>query len=159
MSVIGIISNSNNIIELENKFKNELNEKNIIGINEKSLKNFIHIKFDIIVIYNEMENTKVLKEIIKNSKYLIINTDFKENLSLLDDEINSSVITFGFNSKSTITIVSNENEEIILDVQREIENYNGKKIECQEVKIDNNCGKSHIYEEVSMKILTFLAKI
>ena len=44
MSVVGIITNSNNIIELEKKL-------NIIGINEKSIENMKNVKFDIIIIY------------------------------------------------------------------------------------------------------------
>lgn len=159
MAVIGIISNSNNIIEKESKIKKQVNEENIIIIKEEALDNIKNIKFDIIVIFEEMKNTDKVKEIIKYSKCLIINTDFKENLKLLDNNIDGYVITFGFNSKSTITIVSNENEEIILEIQREIENLFGKKIECQEIKLNNNCGKNQIYEEISMKILTFLVKI
>ena len=68
------------------------------------------------------------------------------------------VITFGFNSRATITIISNENDEIILDLQREIENLNKEKIESQEIKLENNFNKNRIYEEISMKILTFLVK-
>ncbi len=154
MSVIGIILNSNNIIEKENK----LLDKNLIIINEDVANNFKNIKFDILIISEEMNKIEEIKEIVKNTKFLILNTDFKENLKLLDD-IKASVITFGFNSKSTITIVSNENEEIILEIQREIENLVGKKVECQEIKLDNNYGKMQIYNEISMKILEILLKI
>ena len=40
MSVVGIITNSSNIIELENKL-------NIIVINEKSIENMKNVKFEI----------------------------------------------------------------------------------------------------------------
>ncbi len=159
MPVIGIISNSNNIIEKESKIKKQLNEENLVVINENALANIKNIKFDIILIYEEMKKIDQVKEIIKHTKYLIINTDYKKNLLLLDEEIECSVITFGFSPKATITIVSNENEEIILEVQREISNIYGQKIECQEIKLNNNHGKNQIYEEISMKILTFLVKI
>ena len=49
-------------------------------------------------------------------------------------------------------------DEIILDLQREIENLEKKKIESQEIKLENNFNKNRIYEEISMKILTFLVK-
>lgn len=159
MAVIGIISNSNNIIEKENKIKKELNEKNIIVINEAALDNIKNIKFDIIVIYEEMKRTEKVKEIIKESKYIILNTDFKENINLLDEDIEGMVITIGYNSKSTITIVSNENEEIILEIQREIKGLFGEKIDCQEIKLKNKSEKNNIYEEISMKILAILLKI
>lgn len=159
MAVVGIISNSNNIIEKENKIQNDLNEKNIILINEDSLENVKSIKFDVIVIYEEMKKTDKVKEILKCSKNIIINTDFKYNIKLLDDNVEGVVITFGFNSKSTITIVSNENEEIILEIQREFKRLSNEKIECQEIKLKNKYGKSNIYEVIAMKILTFLLKI
>ena len=50
MSVIGIILNSNNIIEKENK----LLDKNLIIINEDVANNFKNIKFDILIISEEM---------------------------------------------------------------------------------------------------------
>ncbi len=159
MAVIGIISNSNNIIEKENEIKREINQKNIIIISEEALNNIKNIKFDIIIIFEEMTKIEKVKKIIKESKYVVINTDFKENLKLLDEDIEGFVITFGFNQKATITIISNENEEIILELQREITNLEGKKIECQEIKLERKYGKKRLYEEISMKILTILAKI
>ena len=63
-----------------------------------------------------------------------------------------------FNSRATITIISNENDQIILDLQREIEALDKRKIETQEIKIENNFRKKRLYEEISMKILTFLVK-
>lgn len=159
MAVIGIITNLNNIMELENKIKkSNIREKNIIIINEESIENMKNVKFDILIISEEAKENDKLKQIINSSKYLIINTDFKENIKLIDEQIDGYVITFGFNSKATITIVSNENEEIILEVQREIENIYKEKIECQEIKMENNYGKNQIYLEISMKILTFLIK-
>ena len=159
MAVIGIISNANNIIEKENKIKKELNEKNIIVINKVDIDKNKNIKFDIIVIYEEMKRTEKVKEIIKESKYIILNTDFKENINLLDENIEGMVITIGYNSKSTITIISNENEEIILEIQREIKGLFGEKIDCQEIKLKNKSEKNNIYEEISMKILAILLKI
>ena len=45
------------------------------------------------------------------------------------------VITFGFNSKSTITISSVKDDKIIVCIQREIEKLNGEILESQEKKI------------------------
>lgn len=159
MAVIGIITKSNNIIEIEKALeKYDITEKNIIIISEDTIENIRNVKFDIIVIFEQIEDTKILKKIIESSKYLIINSDYKENLKLFDTRTNQSVITYGFNSSATITIISNENEQIILDLQREIEALDKHKIESQEIKLENNFGKKRIYEEISMKILTFLVK-
>lgn len=160
MAVIGIITNLNNIMELEKKIKkSSINEKNIIIINEDSIENIKNVKFDVLLIFEAIKENVNVRQIINTSKYLVINTDFKENIKLLNKKDCGYVITFGFNSKSTITIISNENEEIILEVQREIKNVKDEKIECQEIKLKNNYGKSQIYLEVSMKILTLLTKI
>lgn len=154
MSVVGIITNSSNIIELEKKL-------NIIVINEKSIENMKNVKFDIVIIYQETKQNENIKQLISTCKYLVINTDIKENLKLLEgiDLSETTIITYGFNRKSSITIVSNENDEIILEIQREINNLKGEKIECQEIKLQNNLEKNHIYLAISLKILEILEKI
>lgn len=154
MSVVGIITNSSNIIELENKL-------NIIVINEKSIENMKNVKFDIVIIYQETKQNENIKQLISTCKYLVINTDIKENLKLLEgiDISETTIITYGFNRKSSITIVSNENDEIILEIQREINNLKGEKIECQEIKLQNNLEKNHIYLAISLKILEILKEI
>lgn len=159
MAVIGIITKSNNIIEIEKTLeKYGIHEKNIVIITKHTIENIKNVKFDIIIIFDQIEDDDILKKVLDSSKYLIINTDFKENMKLLDMAENQYVITFGFNSRATITIISNENDEIILDLQREIENLDKEKIESQEIKLENNFNKNRIYEEISMKILTFLVK-
>lgn len=159
MAVIGIITKSNNIIEIEKTLeKYGIHEKNIVIITKHTIENIKNVKFDIIIIFDQIEDDDILKKVLDSSKYLIINTDFKENMKLLDMAEDQYVITFGFNSRATITIISNENDEIILDLQREIENLDKEKIESQEIKLENNFNKNRIYEEISMKILTFLVK-
>ncbi len=159
MAVIGIITKSNNINEIEKTLeKYGIHEKNIVIITKHTIENIKNVKFDIIIIFDQIEDDNILKKVLDSSKYLIINTDFKENVKLLNMAEDQYVITFGFNSRATITIISNENDEIILDLQREIENLNKEKIESQEIKLENNFNKNRIYEEISMKILTFLVK-
>lgn len=159
MAVIGIITKSNNINEIEKTLeKYSIHEKNIVIITKHTIENIKNVKFDIIIIFDQIEDGDILKKVLDSSKYLIINTDFKGNVKLLNMAEDQYVITFGFNSRATITIISNENDEIILDLQREIENLNKEKIESQEIKLENNFNKNRIYEEISMKILTFLVK-
>ena len=74
---------------------------------------------------------------INNSKYLVINTDIKYDLKILD-KININVITYGFNSKTTITASSINEESILVCIQRNIKNINGKLIEQQDRKFDIN---------------------
>ena len=159
MPVIGIISKNENIIEIEeNLIKYGINEKNIIIINEQNIANVCNVKFDILIIYEEITTTNVLKDIINNTKFIILNNDFKNNL-VLDNNYEVYVITYGFNSKSTIMIISNENDEIILEIQREIEDLQKRKIDVQEIKVEKKLSKKHIYEEIAFKILTILLKL
>ena len=114
MAVIGIITKSSNIMEIEKALKKyNIKEKNIIIISEETIENIKNVKFDIIVIFDQIENSSTIKHIIESSKYLIINSDYKENLKLIDTRENQYVITYGFNSRATITIISNENDQII----------------------------------------------
>lgn len=159
MAVIGIITNNKNIIEIEKTIKKyKMNEQNIIIITKQTIENIKNVKFDVVVIYEEFEENDIIKNVLDSCKYVIINTDFKNNIKLLDVIEKQYVITFGFNSKATINISSNENDIIILDLQREIENLKRKKIESQEIKLENNFSKKRLYEEISVKILTFLVK-
>ena len=87
MSIIGIITNSNNIIELQNK-------NNLILINDKTIENMKNIKFDVIVIYEEIKQNEKVKKLINNSKYLIVSTDFKNNKELINENYSYEIATF-----------------------------------------------------------------
>lgn len=139
MPFIGIISeeNTENCIRREILDKLQLNESNVLFIKEKSIENIKNIKFETIIIAREFKKQEMLKNILKNVRYLIINSDIESNLYLLEN-INTSVITYGFNTKATITASSVEKEEMLLCIQRTLKDKNGKDIEPQEVKVDIN---------------------
>ena len=139
MPFIGIISeeNTENCIRREILDKLQLNESNVLFIKEKSIENIKNIKFETIIIAREFKKQEMLKNILKNVRYLIINSDIESNLNLLEN-INTSVITYGFNTKATITASSVEKEEMLLCIQRTLQNKNGKDIEPQEIKIAIN---------------------
>ena len=83
----------------------------------------------------------------------------KVTKKVLTEENIKKVITYGFNTKATLTIISNENDDIILELQEDIQDIFDNKIERQEIKLKKKYGKKHIYEEIAMKILTILAKL
>ena len=98
------------------------------------------------------EEYKFMREIINKTKYILINSDEKIKIP---ENILIKIITFGFNSKSTIMISSVKENYIIISVQREIEKLNGDIIENQEKKIEiKQNKKSSIYNE----IINFLIK-
>ena len=73
--------------------------------------------------------------VLENVKYLIINCDVVKSFNVLND-IEINVITYGFNSKATITASSVGEEEILVCLQRNIINAKKQKVEPQEVKIE-----------------------
>ncbi len=121
---------------LENKLNSPTKEHTIITINDKSIENIKNIRFETILIMDlaKVENEKgALNELLKNSKYVILNADIETNLEEINN-IKLNIITFGFNSKSTITASSVE-EDFIICLQRKIININKEVIEPQEIEV------------------------
>lgn len=132
MSFIGIIGENHAKQQIDSEFKKE----NIIHINEKNIDNMKNIKFETILVLGKIAtNKEIVKKIITKAKYLIINSDREENLELIN-EIDVNVITYGFNSKSTITASSVNEDEMLICVQRRLEDRENNEIEPQEIKIE-----------------------
>ena len=111
-------------------------EHTVIAINDKSINNIKNIKFETILVMdlNKVKQEEIiLNEIFEKSKYLVINADMNETLEIVNN-MKLNIITFGFNSKSTITASSVE-ENFIICLQRKIININKKIIEPQEIEV------------------------
>ena len=138
MPLIGIIAKKNDVEEI----KRELKKDNIetFEITKESIKNIRNIKFEEIIIMKninfEKEEYKLISEIISKAQYLILNEDIDiDILSKINIQNPIKLVTFGFNSKSTITISSVTDENIVVCIQRDIEKVNKEMIECQEKQI------------------------
>ena len=122
MPFVGIISKENDSNFIKNAISKNSKESNfeIININRKSIENVKNVKFDILVICENIEkmikNSSYLEEIIKKADYIIVNSDIKENLSILRNA-EANIITYGFNAKATITISSIKEEKIIKETK------------------------------------------
>lgn len=137
MPFIGIIAEESkeNCIRRQIIERLSLRESSVLFIKEKSIENIKNIKFETILLDREFKNVEMLKILLKNVKYLVINSDIGCNLNLLDN-LEMTVITYGFNSKSTITASSVNEEEVLVCVQRNILDVKKRKIEPQEIKIE-----------------------
>ena len=131
MFFIGIITNQKNEIYVKNK----LNEENILFINDKNISNMKNIKFEAIVVDNKINNRSDLRKILSNTKYVILNSDIEFDLEVFK-ELNVTVITYGFNSKSTFTVSSLTENNIIICLQRIIFKPNGEEIEPEEYQLE-----------------------
>ena len=140
MAFIGIIADNKYESGLKRILEGRINTPNkehtIVVINDRSIENVKNIRFETILIMNlnkVEEKQELLKELFKNSKYLVINAYMESNLQFTED-MKLNVITFGFNSKSTITASSVE-ENFIICIQRNIIDINKKTLEPQEIEV------------------------
>ena len=147
MFFIGIITNQKN----ERYVKNELSQENVLFINDKTISNMKNIKFDAIVIDSKINNRNNLRKILSNTKYVILNSDIEIDLEVIKG-LDITIITYGFNSKSTFTVSSLTENNIIICLQRIIFKPNGKKVEPGEyrLKLDENTEK---YATIFTRIL------
>lgn len=152
MIFIGIVTDSkseNDIKQLLLK-NNALKENNVIFIKEKNIDNIKNVHFDTIVINRDFKKMFELNKILENAKNVIINMDVnQENTDI--NITNSNIITYGFNSKSSITISSVTDDDVLICVQRNIYN-NYEEIEVQEIKLEND-NKYNIYDLIIVLVL------
>lgn len=140
MPLVGIIAKKRDVEAIKKEIKG--NNVDVIEITKESIGNIKNIKFaEIIFMENinfEEKEYKYMNEIISKTQYLILNGDIGiDILNKIDIQKPIKFITFGFNSKSTITISSITDEKIIVCLQRDIEKLNKEILECQEKEIKN----------------------
>lgn len=119
------------------------NKYHIIFIKEKSIDNIKNIKFETIIINREFNDEDSLNKLIAKSKYIIVNEDIDMAISLLND-VSSNIITYGFNSKSTITMSSLTEDSILICVQRNILSKQNE-IEQQEISLSKEA-ETEVYD-------------
>lgn len=161
MAFIGVITSSKNeeVLKkaIEEILQSNTSNHNVIIINKENIDNMKNIKFNSIII-NKENNIKeskkiVLKQVLKNAKYLIINSDIYTRLDIIYN-LNITVITFGYNLKATLTASSVNDERILLCLQRNIVVDNKIKIEPKEIlaKVVEN----DVYTTMAVNIVRLL---
>ncbi len=145
MIFIGIVTDikSENYIKKIQNNNSVLKKYHIIFIRENSIDNIKNIKFETIIVNREFEDKDSLNKLIAKSEYVIVNEDIGTIIDLLKD-IKSNIITYGFNSKSTITMSSVTDDSIQVSVQRNIISKKSE-IEQQEISL-NKEAKSDVYD-------------
>lgn len=155
MVFIGIVTNSKSEEDITKllSLNKILKENNVIFIKESNIDNIKNVHFDTIVINSKFNKMDELTNLLSNSKNIIINMD--EEINFENDNIsNLNLITYGFNSKSSVTISSITEDEVLICVQRNICNNKGL-VEVQEIKIDNS-DNYNIYDLLVVLILFFM---
>lgn len=149
MTFVGVVTDGKDEEFIINNIESNLRDKSVkvISINNNSIDNIKNVKFETILIddvltndkrkesINSKEKRETLKEIIKNSKNIILNSDIVENLEMVKN-LNLSVITYGFNSKATVTMSSLDDDNMLVCLQRNIRDIDGTIIEQQELYVN-----------------------
>ena len=98
-----------------------------------------NVKFDAIIVVDSIEKIENkfcnFEEMCQNLKYLIINADIEIKTKIFS-KIKEYIITYGGNHTSTVSFSSITDETILISVQRNFENKNGKLIEVGEYNFE-----------------------
>lgn len=140
-------------------YKNKTND--IIGLSDDKINLIIfdfiprdynnlklwNVEFDVIVhSFMEQGQNDYINNLFKLCKYCIINSDDERSIEIIKNIEKGIAITYGFNSKSTLTISShtiNQDTEVNLCLQRNITPIYGDKMEPFEflIQIDSTENK------------------
>ena len=137
MSFIGMFAKQRETKQIKKEIETKDLKIEIIPINNKSIENVKNVKYDIIIIIDELEDLKdkekYITNTLKNSKYLILNSDIKFDIGIIKD-VNIRTITYGLNQKATITASSIGESDMIVCIQRAFKDINNNTIEQKEVR-------------------------
>jgi len=137
MSFVGVVANRRCFDNLKKKLVEELKDENInfIQINLRSIENVKNIKFETIIIEDNLEkfknNEKTLNQILSNTEYLIVNTDKNKE----ENEKLKNKITYGLNQNAIVTVSSISDIDTLIYWQKPIKNKNGDIIEIEEKRV------------------------
>ena len=137
MVLIGIVANKKSCELIKTEILKREKQINVIHITPLSLENMKNIKFETVIIEENLEKfekqKEKIKKICKESTYVIINTDLNPKY----DEIETkNLITCGINQNAIVTISSNSEDDILIFWQKSIENREGNIIEIEERRIN-----------------------
>lgn len=128
---------------------------NLIHITSQNIENMQNIKFDTLVVNQNLskwqDKLSYLDKIFKNLKYVVFNIDMNTSLDILLGK-SLSVITYGLNQKSTVTVSSITEDNILVALQRNLLNRDGDFIEVGEINMPVFAGEK-VYEVLICCIL------
>lgn len=153
MFFIGIITDKNSENNIKNIMEDKLDKNEIIFLNSNNIENFRNVKFDSIVINNKIEDKYILDKILEKSKYVLYNSDIKDNSRLSSNY--SNIISYGYNSKANVTISSVTDDNYLIYVQNNIKGYN-KIIGIQEIRFEKNKKNINVYDGMIATIIDII---
>lgn len=155
MAFIGILTDSSHEPYLKQNLSEIIKHNQILFLTQESLKNVKNIKFQVMILGKKItKQQQELRQLLEKTQYLIFNADRTENTEILKD-LSFHLITYGFNSKATITASSVEEQKMMICLQRGIQNIEGRSIEPQEIEIslEKEADSYAVMEMISLKLL------
>lgn len=156
MSLIGILTEHKNETYLKKQLE-KMQLEDVFFLSENTIENMHNIKFETFLLGKKVEKKQnFIRNMAQKSSYFVLNSDIKENLSILDN-LNLMLITYGYNQKATITASSLEESKMMICLQRSIKNIYNIEIEPQEIEIEMG---NDVNDEAVMELacLNFLYK-
>lgn len=151
MPLIEIVTDSKSQIQLSKIINKKLIDNcEVIYIKDKNIENTKNIKLETLILNSKIENHEILNKILANAKNVIVNIDLNEDIKK-----EKNTITYGYSSKSDITISSVEDNQILICIQNTIISKYNRKIEPQEVKVTVK-SDTNIYNIMIIIALTIL---
>ncbi len=148
MSFIGVFANKKCFETIQKQITKKIKEKNLklIQINLKSIENIKNIKFETIIVEDNLEKFKnhkeILEKIFETADYLILNTD--KNTKQENQKNKAIIITYGLNQKATVTVSSITETDILAYIQEPFKSKGGGKIEIEERRIKRKLEKGRL---------------
>lgn len=134
MPFIEIITDSKSQAQLNKVItKSMVNNCDILYIKDKNIENTKNIKLETLILNRSIENVDIRKKILENSKNIILNLDLNTGI---EQNLKTNIISYGYNSKSDITVSSVEDDQILICIQHTITSIYNRKIEPQEIKVN-----------------------
>lgn len=164
MSFVGIIANDRDFKNIRKTFsgKDICKSISLIEINEKNLENIRNITFETIIFCRDINcsniQTSYLNKLCENVDYLVINSDFNLHTPPLTNK-KCTIITFGLNQKSTVTISSISESGFVLSLQKNITKKNNQIQEMEEKSIKTkNTNNFNLYKILIQYIIKIIYK-
>ncbi len=161
MTFIGIIAGKRCFENIKRQITEKVKNKgfNFIQINLRSIENVKNIKFEMIIIEDNLEkfkkNEETLQKLCENTEYVMINTD--KNPEPKEIEKIANQITYGLNQQATVTVSSISDTDILIYWQKGLKNKEGKRIEIEERRIKK--GENSTLKTYEILIIYILFKI
>lgn len=154
MFFIGIITDKNSENNIKSMMKDKFRENEIIFLNKDNMSNFRNVKFDSIVVNEKIDDKYTLDRILEKSKYILWNSDIHYKSDKIKNTC-SNVITYGYNSKATVTISSATDENYMIFIQENICG-NNKAEEIQEIKFEKAKNNINAYDGMIITIMNLI---